>query len=301
MLDANRLPQRLSAIAFPGAPPLHRGDVARWLWPRLRRAFPDALAACILPNGVQLVHLGNEPRWMTRRLNRLMGQLGRRFSVRGRCADTWVQRPLTSNAAILQAIQQVIASPCREKLVDEPASWVFSTYRDLLGAVVSPWVSPARLANWVPISHLSTRALAGVNSKNTHHGLPPDRNALLLPAPAAATTEPRLTFLATAAAAATRQTPAQIRQRGSTRNIFVRLAILHGSGSHRQLAARCDCSLRTIFHILTRDIEDEVHAAQLCLEDPRLRSFENLPQPSAASTDSDRMPRSSSFGPTTRR
>ena len=60
--------------------------VAPWLWERLRIVYPDALAATLMPDHPHIVTPFDDLGVTVQRLNRLLGQLGRRLGIGERIA-----------------------------------------------------------------------------------------------------------------------------------------------------------------------------------------------------------------------
>ena len=127
-----------------GTRPLSDSVEAWWLWRRLRRNFPGALAACLMPDHVHLV-LDAEPQLAARTLGRLLAA-ARRY----RPAQAWCRVPEPSTIADARHLQRHIRyvhlNPCRSGLATDPLAWPWSTHRGLVGAEANPWVAPAALA-----------------------------------------------------------------------------------------------------------------------------------------------------------
>ncbi len=117
------------------------GPSAEWLWAGLRRAFPDALAACLMPDHFHLI----APLAEDDRLARVLQHHTRRFGGPGwRSAPTL--EPIADVGKLARQIRYVALNPCRAALTRDPASWLWSTHRDLIGAVAQPWVTPDPVA-----------------------------------------------------------------------------------------------------------------------------------------------------------
>jgi len=80
------------------------------------------------------------------RLLRLLQHHTRRFGGPGWVlAD--VERPIRDPGKIARNVRYIALNPCRARLVDDPLRWLFSTFRDIVGASADPWVTPSRLAD----------------------------------------------------------------------------------------------------------------------------------------------------------
>ncbi len=236
----------------------------------MRAAFPNAVAALLMPDHPHLVVATDDPDAARRRLARMFGHFGRAFGVRGRVADVAVPAEIRGGRVLARQIRYVALNPCRQHLVRCPLAWPWSTHRDIVGACVDPWVDVERLASVLGTHRRDLRA--------RHHGYvscDPDArvDGTPLPLPAAATLLPThgLGDVARAVASATRSPLAAIRTRGRSRALFVRLAFEQGWTHTARLAQICGCSVRTIVD-LSRGLEPPgMSAARLCLGDARLR------------------------------
>ena len=106
------------------------------LFEQLLRAFPEAVALCVMPNHLHLVLPHPDP---GRRLGAaLSGYTRWRNAYRGRrVANLWEPSPpaelLPDASHVRRTVRYVHLNPCRAKLVADPLAWPFSTYRDLVG------------------------------------------------------------------------------------------------------------------------------------------------------------------------
>jgi hypothetical protein len=241
-------------------------DVAQWLWPQLRAAFPAALACCLMPDHPHLLTLARELDEARRALNRVLGALARKLGVR-HIGEASPPSLVPNRQKLARDLRYVALNPPRAALVQDPLAWVFSTHRDIVGATVDPWVDARRIARALG------RPLAGFVAAY-HHYVSADPSVdvagTALPRPAAPTDIARfpLARIARAAAAATRTRPEQIRDVGLMRELFVHLAREQGWRDLETLARACACSTRTIRRIEARPVD--LDAARLCLGDGRL-------------------------------
>lgn len=136
----------LVARALPGNKPLLEPASAWWLMWRLRFAFANALAACLMPDHLHLLLLTMWPHAERARLGRILGSFAVRAGVSHLFERVPEAQPVASGQHLERLVRYVHLNPCRAKLVDDPLCWPWSTYRGLLGAELDPWVSADRLA-----------------------------------------------------------------------------------------------------------------------------------------------------------
>ena len=133
-----------------GSPPL-RGPSAAALWRSLRRAFPDALGATLMPDHLHLITPAACPVIARRTVMGIAGRHRRAFGSpgRGRGPGSWRVAPpvaIPDRRHLARQIRYVALNPCRSSLAPDPLAWMWSTHRDVLGATVDPWVDARRLA-----------------------------------------------------------------------------------------------------------------------------------------------------------
>jgi len=245
-------------------------DLARRLWDALRRAFPLVLAVVLMPEHLHLLLLALDATLERRRLSRAVAR-----ATAGRGRGVWepVERAAVVPDALhrKRSVRYILLNPCRRGLARDPAEWTWSTYRDVVGATVDPWVTPQALAplmgwptwGWLERFHEYVSSDPSVAVAGT----PPP-----LPARACVLPEQRLDDLIAATASAMRVPPRAIRRRGSARNVFVGLAWRQGWRRSDVIALHCGVSPSTVRRIAARGPVDGVEAAALCLGDDRLRS-----------------------------
>jgi hypothetical protein len=112
-----------------------------WIWERLRAAYPGALGAVLLPDGVRLVVSGDDPRPFA-------GTLAAFRRAHPARPVRWEIPPAVALARpfeVSRAVREVTSAPCEVPGVHDPLDWLFSTHRGLLGAVANPWVQGEQL------------------------------------------------------------------------------------------------------------------------------------------------------------
>jgi hypothetical protein len=125
----------LTVRALPGTLLFHDWTEALELWRRLRAAFPDTKAMCLMPNHPHVVAEADGAR---RRLSGVMSGYARwRGAKRGQDAHCWAiqppAQPLPDLQHLRRTIRYVLLNPCRARLVDDPLAWPLSTHRDHVG------------------------------------------------------------------------------------------------------------------------------------------------------------------------
>ena len=263
----------ITARLLPGSPSLCNDAGAEWFWDHLRQVFPEALFALLMPTHLHLICPMREGGATLRSLARLLGHHTRKFNGRD---GGW--RPLEEPAAIRtprileRSVRYVALNPCRDNEVPDPLMWEWSTYRDVMGAVVDPWITDKRLARMLRwrIKGFRDRFHAYVSKDPSVdlRGTPPPRPAL-----DSTTTQFPIAELVVAASVASRKHPEAVRHRGVTRDVFLHLARLQGWKDRRLLEQVADISRATLLRIHARPLDPGIlYAGRLCLGDPRLRA-----------------------------
>ncbi len=102
----------------------------------LRRAFPDLVAYCVMPDHVHLLLLHGEG---LARLRRVMSGFARwRLAHRGGqgAALAWDRAPapeVVTDEKIDRVVRYVHLNPCRKRIVSDPLAWPLSSHRDYVG------------------------------------------------------------------------------------------------------------------------------------------------------------------------
>lgn len=125
----------LTARALPGTLLFHDWTEALDLWRRLRVAFPEASAVCLMPNHP---HIVTRAEGAVPRLAGVMSGYARwRNHRRGQSGACWEPlpepTPLPDDAHRRRTVRYVLLNPCRGELADDPLAWPLSTHRDLVG------------------------------------------------------------------------------------------------------------------------------------------------------------------------
>lgn len=261
----------LAARSFKAAIPISSDAVGFWLWPRLRQAFPTALAAVLMPDHVHLVVPGDVDDLATR-LARVLGNCARGpspvSSVRWMPCDD--PGSFTGALKLARNVRYVALNPVRAGLTSDPLSWVWSTHREVLGAVADPWVSAEKLARalgWTP-----ARVERCWHDYVTRDGgvLPSAPPSPFVPASDSFGEAP-MSWIMGAAAAATRRRLVDVATHGPARALFLALAKRAGWRSTAMVAEKCALTPRSVRRAWAGTEPASVGAGLLCLGDARLR------------------------------
>jgi hypothetical protein len=262
----------LAARAARTPAPIPTFEIAAWLWPKLREAFPSALGAVLMPDHLHLVVPGADPVAARVALARVLGNCGRARGLVSKVAWVPSESPTMFGGVekLARNLRYVALNPVRAGLVEDPLAWPWSTHRDLHGAVTDPWVTPSRLGaalGWSP-SRVSRRWHAYVSLDGGRPASPAP--VAFEPRPGRPTGEPPLAWIAAAAASATRSQVTHIRARGRTRALFLALARSTGWWP-AVVAERCGVTTRAAQRAWRRRPPPSLAPGLLCLGDARLR------------------------------
>ncbi len=98
-----------------------------------------------MPDHLHLIVFVEDPKAAQERLAGTLGAYARRFG------DRWHRvpepAPIPDRKHLARQVRYVALNPCRSALCRDPLSWLWSTHRDVVGAVVDPWVTADRLAD----------------------------------------------------------------------------------------------------------------------------------------------------------
>ncbi len=256
----------------PHVPHLRDDAMYLWLWRHLRAAFPDAIAIVLMPNHLHLLA------WLTRlsrrRLAAVLGGFARTFEL----GEIWRPVPepeaVVSDEKLARNVRYTALNPCRtwqehEPLVRDPLAWPWSTHRDVVGAIVNPWIAAPRLADvlgW-PAANFAQRYHRYVSSDShvATAGTP-----FPLVAPASSIPQEPLERLLAAASAATRAPAKRVQKRSPTRAVFLGLARRQGWQCWERLAKICAMQPNWCREAALRCPASWLEAGALCLGDARL-------------------------------
>jgi hypothetical protein len=240
------------------------------LWRLLRLTLPSVLSSIIMPSHLHWVGWVLEPEAARRSLAMICGRVQ---AALGWPARTWEPVPsprlIESVGALRREMRYVGLNENRQQLASDPLEPVFSTHRDLVGAVVDPWPDARQIASWLrwPLENLGERIHQYVSADPS---VDPLGTASPRPFQRAELPSLGLDLIARAAAAATRASPDAIRSRTPTRKLFVQLARHAGWSSTQVLARACEVTGKSI-RLLSAEIDRVALAAgALCLGDERL-------------------------------
>lgn len=247
------------------------------VWSGLRRAFPVALSATLMPEHAHVVADGDDPDWMRRRMARALAS-----SARGRGRGVWDPVPepdLVREPKLARALRYVALNPCRRGLVGDPLVWFWSTFRDMYGATAEPWIDPGRLAR-----RLGWKTDGFV--RRFHDYVTADHTVAVdgtpFPRPAVGQLLPcqSLDALVLAVSASLRSHPRILWRRGPARRMFVALAGNQAWRDTKALAACCRITPRAIRYLHEGGNDTPIASALVCLGDGRfteaLTSFPSL-------------------------
>jgi REP element-mobilizing transposase RayT len=250
---------------------LTRPDVALWIWKRLKRAFPEAIAAVLMPNHIHVFAPAGSEHEARRMLRGVISALSR--SRNPGSANGWdpvsSRGMFTEPQKIARHIRYIVLNPTRARLVACPLEWVWTTHRDVMGAVLDPWVTAARVATALGQSPTGFRA--------RHHRYvsgDPSTKIESTPAPRAHHRDPTAFSQRDAMAAAiacVRGDARALERRGEARHQFLAFASAAGWPA-KAVAPTCALSPDAVRKYLRRGTSPS-DAAWLCLGDQRLTSY----------------------------
>jgi len=250
--------------------PLSSPPVAPTLWRALRRAFPKALACVVMPDHFHVIAFEPSAPTARRKLGAVLSGIRR---SEGCDALVWERAPppqlVPDTAHLRRQIRYVALNPSRAGLVRDPLEWLWSTHRDVVGAIIDPWVQSDDLAKVlrVPAEGFNTRHhlyVSGDPSVNVRG------TAFPIPASPASVAAIPLETILMAARAAMRATARDARRRSPARSLFMDLARASGWTDARAVSRATGAATATVRAraLLHRPIPS---AAWLCLGDRRLR------------------------------
>jgi hypothetical protein len=249
--------------------------VAPVLWGGLRRAFPETLASLLMPTHPHLIVGAPDELAPRRRLAAVLSGMTRYCRNQPDLGNpTWevapAEPPIADRQHLARDIRYVLLNPCRAGLVADPLEWLWSTHRDVIGAIVDPWVTASRLAAALGRPRKSFAA-------ELHRYVSGDPSVRVegtpLPTPALPTVPARvgLAQVRAAALAATRSAPEELLRRSLARRLLIQLAAAYGWRRPQALSRICGVARQSVHRLLDTLLERAVmEPAALCLGDERL-------------------------------
>lgn len=245
---------------------LTRHAVACWLWKRLRRSFPDALAAVLMPEHMHVLARAATEADARLRMASVVSALVRSNNAGARnvFAPASARGAFAEPQKIARQVRYIVLNPCRAGYVRCPLEWVWTTHRDVVGAVIDPWVSPERI-----------RTLPGQPPRQHHRYVAADPSTRVdgTPYPQHHDGHPQAYSVQQArraSIAAARGDRADITRSGEPRRQFLALAKL--ADWRARTLGMCQLNVKTLHNYLRRSAP--VHdAVRVCLADARLTAY----------------------------
>ncbi len=251
--------------------PFQTWKICAWLWAELRREFPRVVGTVLMPDHLHILAQAPGGEAAQARLRAILAQLSR---VHGLGERAWETPPpptaIPDEHHLRRQVRYVSLNPCRKGLCRDPLEWVWSTHRDVVGAVADPWTTSAALAGdlRLPPRDIGNRHHAYVSADPSvdPRGTPPPS-----PAPSRDAPEIGLRSIADAAVSAVRGGPESWRSHGPARDLFVELAVHQGWRNLSVLARLLGMTPQGV-RMIARHSRTGLEAAALCLGDARLRT-----------------------------
>lgn len=245
------------------------------MWLSLSKAFPQMIAAVLMPNHGHLIlpsaNTQQEEAIHLRKLGGILGQISKEQKKKGYWQPIPPPSPIPDKFHLKRQVRYVALNPCRKELCKDPLEWYWSTYRELFGASANSLGDPDKLAKT-----LSEKPSSFLVRFHAYVSADPTVAVLGTPPPQLDTPQvyafKSIDEILAAASAALRIQPASVRKKGPLRAVFIHLA--HQNGWRRRtslLAEICGVTPRAVGLILNQPVPEGVSAALLCLSDARLR------------------------------
>jgi hypothetical protein len=254
--------------------PLWTHGQAAWLWRHIRAGFPAALGATLMPDhGHVIAYPGGR-----RRLAAILGAFARAFAF----GDLWlpVGEPhrLTTPDKLQRGVRYCALNPSRPtklmgrtvQLVSDPLAWPWSTHRDVVGAIIDPWVDATHLAAALGRKQHNFRERFH-RYVSSDHWVHVDGTPLPESAPSSLVRTGELRDIASAALAATRSNALALRSRGRARTAFIGLAYHCGWREPSTISQICGVHPKGVSRTARACPPEWLEAAAFCLHDARLR------------------------------
>ncbi|MGK5085480.1 hypothetical protein WDW37_19505 [Bdellovibrionota bacterium FG-1] len=251
--------------------PFKQFEPACRAWNFLKKLFPGALSAILMPNHLHLIVPQQAERDDLAKITGVLGAVSKDAGV----SKLW--QPIAPPALIpdlhhlRRQIRYVALNPCRAELCADPLAWVWSTYRDLARTTATPWVSPDTLRRILKEREkdfqVRFHAYVSGDPSVAIEGTAPARAAQ-----PTAWAEHSIGEILKATSAALQTPASEVRQKGPLRTLFIHVAHRFGWKQIRPLAKICHTTPRAIHYTLENPpAPSALAAAALCLGDARLR------------------------------
>jgi hypothetical protein len=256
--------------------PFRNFETAQWFWNHLQEKFPAAVSAMLMPNHLHLLlpfkSTTSEAQERTI-ITGLMGSLNKKVKMPGFWQPLSAPMQTPDSQYLSRTVRYIALNPCRRSLCADPLEWPCSTYRDLFGSTVNPWISSRKLAQILGDKENGFE-------KRFHKYVSSDPSVLITgtPPPNKAATpktfaEEGIVEILKAASAALRSPLTDIRRSSDLRDLFIHLAYQQGWRKTAVLAEMCKVTPRTIQIIISKTPPQGLDAAARCLGDHRLRAL----------------------------
>jgi hypothetical protein len=249
---------------------LRRPETAPVLWDAIRSRFPDILIEKVMPDHLHSLVPPCDPEEARAKLANACGRV--QYSL-GWPEGSWERVPppriITKRSEARRHFRYIALNECRSGHARDPLEPLWSTYREIFGAVVDPWSDRAAVLRFLDAPRRNPLAwLHGFVSGDPTVAV--DGTPMPRPVEFGRIPSMPLTDVIRAATAALRLPADAIRRRGSARRLFVGLASAVGWRIPAALAEACDVTERAIRRLTTQVDPRAVATAAVCLGDPRL-------------------------------
>jgi REP element-mobilizing transposase RayT len=262
------------------------------VWRALRRGFPEALAAVLMPDHLHLVTPGT-PVAGQQEIGRVLGTVAARVAgARGQdedASEAWAAitpgDPL-QGLLLVRTVRYLSLNPCRGGLANDPLAWRWSTHRDVVGAVADPWVTAERLA---PALGEPEGGFAASFHRYVSSDYSVEPAGTPMPSPAPVMGREPMKRLSIAVAEAMRVEVGELPLHPRARRVLAVLASRQGRLRDGELGRACGVSARAVRRMFAspRIRPAALAAAILCLGDDRL-TFPVDPQAPLRAIQTDR-------------
>lgn len=240
---------------------------ARAAFDTYRDAFPDAMICNLMPNHPHLLVPG-EAVALGEKHQKVRRSLARR-AARG--PGFWESSPAPQEVPqnqLARVFRYIALNQARAELNDDPLIEVFSTYRDLFGAVAKPWTNPGWVFKHMPRSLRSLPKLHAYVSADSATTVP--GSAAPSVDTALADRRPSWEELSRAVVAATRCDPAKLSRRGPLRQLLIAAATRLDFASASRVGGRLGITRQAAASAVRAADPVFVSAVMACLSDERL-------------------------------